>query len=46
MPLTDRVNSEIKTRALKALEKSTDPIEKLRNQCMSRGGTGIVGLGR
>lgn len=46
MPLTHRLNQEIKKRAAAALETCEDPLEKLRHQCMLRGGTGIVGIGR
>jgi len=33
-------------KAKKAMEKTTDPGEKLRCYCLSRGATGILGLGR
>ncbi|KHN86713.1 Calcyphosin-like protein [Toxocara canis] len=37
---------ELKQRALKALEKTNDPVEKLRYQCLARGAAGIKQLGR
>lgn len=33
-------------KASKAAEQATDPVEKLRQQCLSRGANGIKGLGR
>ncbi|TGZ75246.1 hypothetical protein CRM22_000487 [Opisthorchis felineus] len=46
MACTDRTNHRLQEKAKKRLEKATDPLEKLRNVCLSRGANGIVGLGR
>ena len=46
MAATSRTNSELKRNATKALGKTSDPVEKLRLQCLSRGASGIKGLGR
>lgn len=46
MAATSRTNNELKRNANKALSKATDPVEKLRLQCLSRGASGIKGLGR
>ncbi|XP_002156174.1 calcyphosin-like protein [Hydra vulgaris] len=46
MPVTNRTNEALKRSATSALNKTTDPIEKLRLACLSRGAAGIKGLGR
>ena len=46
MAATSRTNAELKRKATSALEKASDPIEKLRLKCLSRGASGIKGLGR
>jgi len=46
MPATVRSETEMKQDAKKRLQQTTDPIEKIRLQCLSRGCTGIKGLGR
>lgn len=33
-------------KALKAVTRAVDPVEKLRNLCLSRGSTGILGFGK
>ncbi|XP_072903952.1 calcyphosine-like b isoform X2 [Hemitrygon akajei] len=43
---TARHDREMAMNAKKKLQQSTDPIEKLRLQCLSRGSAGIKGLGR
>lgn len=39
-------DSEMRMRVTKALNEATDPIEKLRYQCLQRGACGIKGFGR
>lgn len=46
MAATSRTNAELQRKAKSALNKATDPIEKLRLACLSRGASGIKGLGR
>lgn len=46
MAATSRTNNELQRNAKKALGKATDPVEKLRLACLSRGASGIKGLGR
>lgn len=46
MAATARMQNELRKRAEKNLETCTDPVEKLRNQCLARGANGIKGLGR
>ena len=46
MAATARTNNELKRKANSALSKATDPKEKLRLACLSRGASGIKGLGR
>jgi len=46
MAATARHEEEMKTKATKALQHATDPVEKLRLQCLQRGVTGIKGFGR
>ncbi|XP_071495198.1 calcyphosin-like protein [Diadema setosum] len=47
MAATARHDREMKQKAEKALNNpNVDPIEKLRLQCLSRGSSGILGLGR
>ena len=43
---SDRANSSLKEEAQKRLQTCTDPVEKLRCFCLTRGATGILGLGR
>jgi len=46
MAATSRSNAELQRKA-KQLEKTAkDPVEKLRLACLSRGASGIKGLGR
>ncbi|XP_023325602.1 calcyphosin-like protein isoform X2 [Eurytemora carolleeae] len=42
----ERMESQMIDKAKKDLERTTDPIEKLRCLCLSRGNAGIVGIGR
>ncbi|NXK96240.1 CAPSL protein, partial [Formicarius rufipectus] len=46
MPGTARHDQEMATQARKKLFETTDPVEKLRLQCLARGSAGIKGLGR
>ena len=46
MSATVRTETEMKSDAKKKLQVTTDPMEKLRLQCLSRGAAGIKGLGR
>jgi len=46
MACTGRGQKELVDKAKKALKTATDPVEKLRLQCLSRGASGIKGLGR
>ena len=46
MAATARTNAELKRKANSAIKKTTDPAEKLRLACLSRGASGIKGLGR
>lgn len=46
MAVTGRGEAEMKLKATKALAKTTDPLEKLRLQCLQRGANGIKGLAR
>jgi Ca2+-binding EF-hand superfamily protein len=46
MAATARMSREMKEKAEKNLETCTDPVEKLRNQCLARGASGIKGLAR
>ncbi|XP_034824293.1 calcyphosin-like protein isoform X2 [Maniola hyperantus] len=41
-----RVEDELKEKSGRALNSTTDPLEKLRLLCLSRGASGIIGLGR
>jgi len=43
---SDRANSSIKEEAKRKLQNCSDPVEKLRCFCLTRGATGILGLGR
>ncbi|NXF05030.1 CAPSL protein, partial [Smithornis capensis] len=46
MPGTARGDRYMAIQAKKDLSKTTDPIEKLRLQCLARGSAGIKGLGK
>jgi len=46
MPATVRSETEMKHDAKKKLQLASDPIEKIRLQCLTRGCNGIKGLGR
>ena len=43
---SDHANFSIKEEAKRKLQTCTDPVEKLRCYCLTRGATGILGLGR
>ena len=43
---SDRANSSIEEEAKRKLQNCSDPVEKLRCFCLTRGATGILGLGR
>uniref|UniRef100_A0A8C4K6F0 Calcyphosine like n=1 Tax=Dromaius novaehollandiae TaxID=8790 RepID=A0A8C4K6F0_DRONO len=46
MPGTARHDREMAIQAKRNLTKTTDPVERLRLQCLARGSAGIKGLGR
>ena len=46
MASTHRHEREMLNKAKRAYEATSDPIEKLRLACLSRGSSGIKGLGR
>jgi len=46
MAATSRTNAELQRKSNLALKTAKDPIEKLRLACLSRGASGIKGLGR
>ncbi|NXA76449.1 CAPSL protein, partial [Thryothorus ludovicianus] len=46
MPGTARHDREMAIKAKRNLSKTTDPIERLRLQCLAKGSAGIKGLGR
>ncbi|XP_039401091.1 calcyphosin-like protein isoform X2 [Mauremys reevesii] len=46
MPGTARHDRDMADQAKRNLAKTTDPIERLRLQCLARGSAGIKGLGR
>ena len=46
MAITARGDYELKLKAKQKVQESTNPLEKLRLQCLARGGSGILGLGR
>ncbi len=46
MALTARGDFQLKQKAKKKIQESNNPVEKLRLQCLARGGSGILGLGR
>ncbi|NXL63338.1 CAPSL protein, partial [Chordeiles acutipennis] len=46
MPGTARHDQEMAIQAKRNLTKTTDPVERLRLQCLARGSAGIKGLGR
>ena len=43
---TTRQEQEMKQKCAAAVSTTTDPVEKLRLKCLSRGASGIKGLGR
>lgn len=43
---TSRVDDELIQKSLRALTNTTDPLERLRLLCLTRGASGIVGIGR
>ncbi|XP_047985997.1 calcyphosin-like protein isoform X2 [Leguminivora glycinivorella] len=43
---TSRVEEELMQKSARALNNTTDPLEKLRLLCLSRGASGIMGLAR
>ena len=46
MALSPRDEAEFKQRSAQKLKVTTDPVERLRLACLSRGAHGIKGLGR
>ena len=46
MAATDRQNRELVQKMKRQAATATDPLEKLRCQCLARGASGIKGLGR
>ncbi|NXA08982.1 CAPSL protein, partial [Sapayoa aenigma] len=46
MPGTARRDRDMAVQAKRNLSKTTDPVEKLRLQCLARGSAGIKGLGK
>ncbi|KAL7058420.1 hypothetical protein AAHC03_017244 [Spirometra sp. Aus1] len=46
MAITERGNHDLQVKARRKADASKDPLEKLRLQCLSRGASGILGLGR
>ncbi|XP_026739664.1 calcyphosin-like protein isoform X1 [Trichoplusia ni] len=46
MSATSRQEEELMQKSARALTAATDPLEKLRLLCLSRGASGILGLGR
>ncbi len=46
MAATSRMNRDLMQKSQKALKNAKTPIEYLRAQCLSRGASGIKGLGR
>ncbi|CAH0749491.1 unnamed protein product [Diatraea saccharalis] len=46
MSATSRQEEELMQKSARALQSATDPLEKLRLLCLSRGASGIMGLGR
>jgi len=46
MAATARMQREMREKAERNLQTCTDPVEKLRNQCLARGAAGIKGLSR
>ncbi|NXC06863.1 CAPSL protein, partial [Orthonyx spaldingii] len=46
MPGTARHDREMSIQAKRSLSKTTDPLERLRLQCLAKGSAGIKGLGR
>ncbi|NXO07842.1 CAPSL protein, partial [Oriolus oriolus] len=46
MPGTARHDRDMAIQAKRSLSKTTDPLERLRLQCLARGSAGIKGLGR
>ena len=43
---SSRVDEELIQKSTRALANTTDPLERLRLLCLSRGASGIVGIGR
>ena len=43
---TSRNEAELKSKALKEMAKTKDPVEKFRLFALSRGAKGIMGMGR
>ena len=46
MAATPRLEQELKRKVDKELKTVTDPVERLRLKCLSRGANGIKGMGR
>lgn len=46
MAATNRQNRELQQRSKEQLKTAKDPLERVRLQCLSRGASGIKGLGR
>ncbi|NXB82653.1 CAPSL protein, partial [Donacobius atricapilla] len=46
MPGTARHDQDMAIKARRSLSKTSDPLERLRLQCLARGSAGIKGLGR
>ena len=46
MAATHRHEAELKKKCQQALNKTKDPVEMLRLQCLARGSSGIKGIGR
>ena len=46
MAATQRHEQDLKQKSARAAETVTDPLELLRLKCLSRGASGIKGIGR
>ena len=46
MAATARLNKQLQEKSKQQLKTAKDPVERLRLQCLSRGASGIKGLGR